>query len=75
MLSTKEYQLLMCSFRYALGRSSGIATNIIDYIIMDWDKLEVCQREQVKNEIQEAFDRLGFISHIDQIEWKRILSL
>jgi hypothetical protein len=75
MLSTKEYQLLMCSFRYALGRSTSIVSTIVDYIIEDWDKLEVAYQEQMKLEINEAFNRLGFISSIDRPYWNKIITL
>ena len=51
----------MCSFRYALGRSTSIVSTIVDYIIEDWDKLEVAYQEQMKLEINEAFEFLSEI--------------
>ena len=37
----KEQDLLVCSFRYALGRRTGVPSIIAGYLREDWDKLRL----------------------------------
>jgi hypothetical protein len=68
--------MLICAFRYALGRRTYIVSSIAQIIKNNWNNLPVERKEFFKNEIREA------IAHndigdpfIDKPTWNEILRL
>jgi hypothetical protein len=75
MLNKKQSDLLVCSFRYALGRTTAMVSTIVDYLIDDWSYLEPWQHDQIKKDINNAIvaNRAG--ENCDVNEWRRVLEL
>ena len=68
--------LLICAFRYALGRQSYVVGAICKILIMNWDNFPKERRQFFKNEIREAIDaNKAGDKHIDVPSWKEILRL
>lgn len=62
----KIKQLAFCSFRYALGRSSYIVSDIQDFILSNQSIFSITDFEQMIREIDEASD-LGM--KMDVLSW------
>jgi len=67
--------VLVCAFRYALGRRSYITGWISDEIIRCWDELSIKFQMIIQKEIEEAIKDEYAGEHIDVLSWKRILDL
>jgi len=72
---TKDHTLLLCSFRYALGRQTSIVSVIVKYLLEDWHELEYWVQEQIKKDIQSAIDRNEIGMDMDRVEWDKILNI
>lgn len=71
------WPLLLCTIRYAMGRSSYIVGDACDYYRRYRARLTAYQRKQIGREIAEAIaleERLGrVLGHdMDHREWKRL---
>lgn len=72
-MSKKETDLLVCSFRYALGRRSAMPSIVVEYLKEDWHKLEEWQQKQIKGDIRHAIEHGCAGDDCDVETWKRIL--
>jgi len=71
---TKNHTLLLCSFRYALGRQTSIVSVIVKYLLEDWNGLDEWVREQIKRDIRNAIERNEIGMDCDRDEWNKILN-
>ncbi len=68
--------LMVCAFRYALGRRTYVVGTIANIIKANWDTMHCSRRAFYKKEIKEAVDKGWAGSElIDVPEWKSILEL
>ena len=73
MINFKEPEfVLLCAFRYALGRRSYAVGMIVEEIMSNWDVLDDSKKKLIQDEIREA-DSLGM--ECDKEQWNRILKL
>ena len=72
-MSKKETDLLICSFRYALGRRSVIVPVIAEYLKEDWHKLNEWQQQQIKDDIRHAIEYGCAGDDCDVDIWKCVL--
>jgi hypothetical protein len=68
--------MLICAFRYALGRRSYVVRSISQILKNNWDNLPTERKQFFKNEIIEAIarDDIGD-QFIDKPAWNEILLL
>lgn len=71
----KETDLLVCSFRYALGRRTGMVSTIADYLKEDWNKLNGWQQKQIQSDISHSIEHGLAGDDCDIVTWKEILKL
>jgi hypothetical protein len=68
--------LLICAFRYALGRRTYVVGSIAEILKSNWDHMHCARRAFFKKEIKEAVEKGWAGSElIDVPEWKSILEL
>jgi hypothetical protein len=65
-------QVLICAFRYALGRRTYIVNEIVNEIVTNWNQLSPYSKVLIRKEIIECND-LG--AEMDKKEWDKILKL
>jgi len=77
MIEIKDRGLiLMCAFRYALGRRTYVVSSVVDELIANWKNFDPSRREQYQREIKEHKDMFGNLGmDCDESEWNRILEL
>ena len=68
--------LLICAFRYALGRRTYVVGAIADIIKANWDHMSQSRRNFYRQEIQKAISdgRAGSVM-IDIPEWMSVLHM
>lgn len=66
--------LLICSFRYALGRMTYIVSDIVDIIIHHKKDLQPNAKELMIREIKWALDHNQAGMRCDREEWERLLN-
>jgi hypothetical protein len=67
--------LLLCSFRYALGRMTYITGMCADWLETWWHILPPSWQEQIQKDIRQAIAS-GHAGHAcDVAQWKRVLQL
>ena len=67
--------VMVCAFRYALGRSTYVTSMMADEIIINWDILEEFQKTQIKDDIRHAIKHNMAGMDCDVRSWKKILEL
>ena len=67
--------ILICAFRYALGRQSYIVGCVVDDIISNWQKLSDHTKKLIRSEIKDAIQQKSIGMEMDLKEWERILQL
>ena len=68
--------LMVCAFRYALGRQTYVVGSICDILKANWENMPTSRREFFKNEIREAVNKGWAGSElIDVPQWNSILAL
>ena len=70
----KQADVLICAFRYALGRRSYITGTIVDAVMEAWDELSIHDRLLIKHEIKEAIKAGTAGDNIDVRLWREILN-
>lgn len=80
MRHTKEMQnvdplMLLCAFRYSLGRMTYITSTCADWLVRYWDCLSPYWQKQTHDEIKEAIELNRAGMDCDVASWKRILEL
>ncbi len=70
-----DYQLiLICAFRYALGRRTYVVDSVVKAIHNEWGLLQDSDRELMVREILEYKDRFGQIGDVfDEDAWMSIV--
>jgi len=75
MKFSSDTLILMCAFRYALGRRTYIVDIIANEVKNNWDELPEYMRTLVHKEINEAISG-GYIGDdCDRESWEAILNL
>lgn len=75
-LQQKDQEIvLICAFRYALGRSTYVSSEISHIIIGVWDDLSISYRELIQREIRDAIERDMAGMDCDVAEWEKVLRL
>lgn len=65
--------LILCAFRYAMGRRTYIVSTIADIIIKHKDCITGNFKALIKKEIQHALDNDEAGMHCDREDWTRVL--
>ncbi len=65
--------LIFCSFRYALGRSTYIVSEVVNLIIKYQNALAVNTIQLMQKEILAAFHDDAIGMECDEESWKRVL--
>lgn len=65
-------EILLCAFRYALGRKTYVVSGIADQLIRNWDDLGYLQ-DQICKEIDEAIAANTAGMEMDVKVWQRVL--
>ena len=68
--------VLLCAFRYALGRRTYVVSEMVHEIISNWDRIRTQDKEIIKRDInahKELYGDLG--DTCDEEEWNKILEL
>jgi len=71
----KKQTILLCAFRYALGRKTYIASELVEFLIEDWDIFEGWTHKQIQDDISHAIEYAIAGDSCDVFEWKKILEL
>ena len=67
--------MLLCAFRYALGRRTYIVSTVVDLVLHNWDNIPKHDKILMKKEITEYKRMHGNIGDtIDELEWNKILN-
>lgn len=64
--------LIICSFRYALGRRSYIVSEICDIIKKNMDNLEHETKKLMYTEIQDALSLGHAGDQVDSVDWEML---
>ena len=76
MQNNDNYRLiLICAFRYALGRATYMPSTVADAIIAEWPDMPEGDKILYRREIREAIDRGHAGMDCDIKTWERILAL
>lgn len=67
--------LLLCSFRYSLGRMTYIVSDCVEWLRRYWHLLPENWQQQIHEDIKKAIEQ-GMAGHQCDIEsWKKVLEL
>jgi hypothetical protein len=64
--------LLVCAFRYALGRRSYITYTISDLLVRHKDKLFAQSKKSILRDIKRAFDTNNYGMEMDKEVWQKL---
>lgn len=67
--------LLLCSFRYALGRTTYITGNCADWLSLYWHLMPAGYRRQVHEDIRKAIGSGDAGHDCDIAQWRRVLAM
>ena len=68
-------EMIMYSFRYALGRKTYATSTVSDYLVKFWHRFKSHTKEQIIKEIGEAIERDEAGMQCDVDNWKKVLLL
>ena len=71
----RDVIVLLCAFRYALGRSTYVVCDIVCEIEDNWDDIPIHTKNLIQSEIKFAIDENRAGMECDRIAWQRILKL
>ena len=69
----KQEDLVVCAFRYCLGRSTYVVSEMIEHILCHWNGLCPAYQKLIKNEIEDALDRDVCGMRMDCEAWRHCL--
>lgn len=69
-----EY-ILLCAFRYALGRKTYAVSEVAKELKLNWPNLSNIFKRQARYEIEQALHNDDAGMEMDKKEWKSILEL
>jgi len=69
-------ELMICSFRYCLGRQSILSNMFVDFLKDNWSQFEDYEKEMIKREIQDYKRLYNQIRSktVDEPKWLDILN-
>ena len=68
--------ILICAFRYALGRRTYVVGTVVDEIVNNWDLLSLRSQALYQREIKEHEKQYGNLGmDMDKEQWYKILQL
>lgn len=69
-------ELIICSFRYCLGRQTILSNTFVDFLKDNWEMFEDYERNQIKKEIEDHKRIYGSIGDksIDEPKWLDVLN-
>jgi len=72
-----DYQdeMLLCAFRYCLGRRTYMVNICVENIIKNWNKIGSRLKEILHKEIRQAQSRNQLGDPCDAMDWEKILKL
>jgi len=74
-LSTDDYIMLFCAFRYALGRQTYVVGVVADRLIKAYPRLTQDQRDMFVRDINDAYKQHGLGAVCDEREWLNVRNL
>lgn len=75
-LKINDEVILICAFRYALGRMTYVVDNVVNAIIDNWKELPIHTQTLIKNEIIQYRLEYGLCGmEMDDKNWQRIMML
>ena len=66
--------LIICAFRYCLGRKSSSVGRICDIIEKKWNKLSKNDKKLIIKEIK-AYQEMWSFTEMDKYSWDKILKM
>ncbi len=72
---TETQDLLVCAFRYALGRRTYITATIADLLIKHKDKFDDNSIHVILRDIKRAFETNKYGMEMDKADWERVLDV
>ena len=69
-----DEDIIICAFRYALGRNSYIVCHVTDYLIETWQMLSDKLQDRITEEIVEAINDGRAGDEVDVSLWKDVLA-
>lgn len=67
--------LMVCAFRYALGRRTYIVSTVADLIIKYKEKLDTNDIEVIARDIKRALETNNYGMEMDKVEWEKVLKV
>lgn len=64
--------VLMCAFRYALGRQTYVVGEVAEYILQHSHILSAGTKDRIKREITEAEYENGLGAEMDAKQWHKV---
>ena len=69
----KQDDLIVCAFRYCLGRSTYVVSEMCDHLLEHWAEICPQYQELIKKEIKDAIERGNCGMDIDCICWSSLV--
>lgn len=69
------HDLMVCAFRYALGRRTYIVSTIAELIIKYKEKLDASAIEVITRDIKRAIQTNNYGMEMDKVEWQKVLKV
>lgn len=66
--------LILCAFRYALGRKTYITSTISELIIKYKDNIDENDKEVITRDIRRSFETNNYGMEMDKEIWEKVLS-
>lgn len=67
--------LMVCAFRYALGRRTYIVSTIADLIVKYKGRLDANDIEVITRDIKRALETNNYGMEMDRVEWEKVLKV
>jgi hypothetical protein len=67
--------MLLCAFRYALGRRTYITGTVSDWLIFYWPIIQTPWQQQIQEDILVAINRHDAGDDCDVKNWEKVLAL
>ena len=65
--------LIVCAFRYCLGRSSYVVSDMVMYLRKHWKEICAPYQTLIKKEIIESIERGRYGMEMDKSCWEKLL--
>ena len=68
----RDQSIVICAFRYALGRRSYMPSLVADWIKEHWSQIDATNRELIAREIEQALERGEAGDRMDEDVWRAL---